>query len=218
MSGADAGSGTVEDVTVRAVVVDDHPVVRDGLVAMLGADPGIEVVGSAEDGSEGLRLIERTDPDIVLMDLRMPGTGGTEAIRQLRRRDRLRPRVLVLTTYDTDRDIRGALEAGADGYLLKDARRDDVLRAVHDLAAGRPVLAAAALAVLASGRDPRRELSGREVEVLRLVADGCTNRAVGSRLGIGEATVKTHLGHVYEKLGVTDRASAVRTAWELGLV
>ena len=93
-----------------------------------------------------------------------------------------------------------------------------MLRAVHDLAAGRPVLAAAALAVLASGRDPRRELSGREVEVLRLVADGCTNRAVGSRLGIGEATVKTHLGHVYEKLGVTDRASAVRTAWELGLV
>ena len=218
MSGADAGSGTVEDVTVRAVVVDDHPVVRDGLVAMLGADPGIEVVGSAEDGSEGLRLIERTDPDIVLMDLRMPGTGGTEAIRRLRSRDRERPRVLVLTTYDTDRDIRGALEAGADGYLLKDARRDDVLRAVHDLAAGRPVLAAAALAVLASGRDPRRELSGREVEVLRLVADGCTNRAVGSRLGIGEATVKTHLGHVYEKLGVTDRASAVRTAWELGLV
>lgn len=203
---------------VRAVVVDDHPVVRDGLVAMLGSDPGIEVVGSAQDGADGLRLIERTEPDVVLMDLRMPGTGGTEAIRELRRRDRLRPRVLVLTTYDTDRDIRGALEAGADGYLLKDARRDDVLRAVHDLAAGRPVLAAAALAVLASGRDPRRELSGREVEVLRLVADGCTNRAVGSRLGIGEATVKTHLGHVYEKLGVTDRASAVRTAWELGLV
>ena len=203
---------------VRAVVVDDHPVVRDGLVAMLGSDPGIEVVGSAQDGTDGLRLIERTAPDVVLMDLRMPGTGGTEAIRQLRRRDRLRPRVLVPTTYDTDRDIRGALEAGADGYLLKDARRDDVLRAVHDLAAGRPVLAAAALAVLASGRDPRRELSGREVEVLRLVADGCTNRAVGSRLGIGEATVKTHLGHVYEKLGVTDRASAVRTAWELGLV
>jgi DNA-binding NarL/FixJ family response regulator len=203
---------------VRAVVVDDHPVVRDGLVAMLGADPGIEVVGSAQDGADGLRLIERTEPDVVLMDLRMPGTGGTEAIRELRRRDRLRPRVLVLTTYDTDRDIRGALEAGADGYLLKDARRDDVLRAVHDLAAGRPVLAAAALAVLASGQDPRRELSGREVEVLRLVADGCTNRAVGSRLGIGEATVKTHLGHVYEKLGVTDRASAVRTAWELGLV
>ena len=218
MSGADSGSGTDEGVRVRAVVVDDHPVVRDGLVAMLGADPGIEVVGSAEDGDEGLRLIARTDPDVVLMDLRMPGTSGTEAIRRLRSRDRERPRVLVLTTYDTDRDIRGALKAGADGFLLKDARREDVLRAVHDLAAGRPVLAAAALAVLSSDRDPRRELSAREIEVLRLVADGCTNRAVGSRLGIGEATVKTHLGHVYEKLGVTDRASAVRTAWELGLV
>ena len=103
---------------VRAVVVDDHPVVRDGLVAMLGSDPGIEVVGSAQDGTDGLRLIERTAPDVVLMDLRMPGTGGTEAIRQLRRRDRLRPRVLVLTTYDTDRDIRGALEAGADGFQI----------------------------------------------------------------------------------------------------
>jgi len=203
---------------VRAVVVDDHPVVRDGLVAMLGADPGIEVLGSAQDGAEGLRLIDRTAPDVVLMDLRMPGTSGTEAIRELRRRDRDRPRILVLTTYDTDRDIRGALEAGADGYLLKDARREDLLRAVHDLAAGRPVLSAAALAVLAGSRDPGPQLSGREVEVLRLVADGCTNRAVASRLGIGEATVKTHLGHVYEKLGVTDRASAVRTAWELGLV
>jgi DNA-binding NarL/FixJ family response regulator len=126
--------------------------------------------------------------------------------------------VLVLTTYDTDRDIRGALEAGADGYLLKDARREDLLAAVQDLAAGRPVLSAAARAVLTSSQDPRRRLSGREAEVLRLVAEGCTNRAVGTRLGIGEATVKTHLGHVYEKLGVTDRASAVRTAWELGLV
>lgn len=218
MTASGSGDGTGARAAVRAVVVDDHPVVRDGLVAMLGADPGIEVVGSAEDGDEGLRLIARTDPDIVLMDLRMPVTGGTEAIRRLRSRDRERPRVLVLTTYDTDRDIRGALEAGADGFLLKDARREDVLRAVHDLAAGRPVLAPAALAVLSSGRDPRRELSAREIEVLRLVADGCTNRAVGSRLGIGEATVKTHLGHVYEKLGVTDRASAVRTAWELGLV
>jgi DNA-binding NarL/FixJ family response regulator/signal transduction histidine kinase len=211
-SGADTGS------RVRALVVDDHPVVRDGLVAMLGADEGVEVVGSAQDGAEALRLIARTRPDVVLMDLRMPGMGGTEAIRELRRTDREHPRVLVLTTYDTDRHIRGALEAGADGFLLKDARREELLRAVHDLAAGRPVLTSAALAVLTSSQDPRRQLSAREAEVLRLVADGCTNRAVGTRLGIGEATVKTHLGHVYEKLGVTDRASAVRTAWELGLV
>ena len=218
MSAAGGELGAGDDVPVRMAVVDDHPVVRDGLVAMLGADEHIEVVGSAQDGAEALRLIARTRPDVVLMDLRMPGMSGTEAIRSLRREDPPLPRVLVLTTYDTDRDIRGALEAGADGYLLKDARREDLLRAVHDLAAGRPVLSTAARAVLTASEDPRRRLSVREAEVLRLVADGCTNRAVGSRLGIGEATVKTHLGHVYEKLGVADRASAVRTAWELGLV
>src|SRR5690625_2441012 len=202
---------------LRAVVADDHPVVRDGLVAMLGSDPEIEVVGVAADGRQALAVIADTDPDVVLMDLRMPGGGGAESIRALREHDRTRPRILVLTTYDTDRDIRSALEAGADGFLLKDTRRDDVIRAVHDLAGGRAVLAPAALAAL-TGADPRAELSRREVEVLRLVADGCTNRAVATRLGIGEATVKTHLVHVYEKLGVGDRASAVRTAWELGLV
>ncbi|WP_114854830.1 response regulator transcription factor [Brachybacterium sp. YJGR34] len=203
---------------VRAVVVDDHPVVRDGLVAMLGADDGIDVVGTAQDGRQALDLIARTEPDVVLMDLRMPGTSGTEAIRALRADGRSTPRILVLTTYDTDRDIRSALEAGADGYLLKDTRRDEVIRAVLDLAAGRAVLSPAALAVLAGARSGRARLSTREAEVLRLVADGCTNRAVATRLGIGEATVKTHLMHVYEKLGVGDRASAVRTAWELGLV
>ncbi|MGP9537024.1 response regulator [Brachybacterium sp. AOP43-C2-M15] len=203
---------------VRTVVVDDHPVVRDGLVAMLGSAEGIEVAGTAEDGARALEVIERVGPDVVLMDLRMPGTSGIEAIRALRARSPRSPRILVLTTYDTDRDIRGALEAGADGFLLKDTRRDDVIRAVHDLAAGRAVLAPAALAALAAGGAPREALTAREIEVLRLVADGCTNRAVGTRLGIGEATVKTHLMHVYDKLGVGDRASAVRTAWELGLV
>lgn len=212
-----AASRTPDGPVVRTVVVDDHPVVRDGLVAMLGSEPDITVVGIAEDGREALAVIAATDPDVVLMDLRMPGGGGAEAIRALRERDRTRPRILVLTTYDTDRDIRSALEAGADGFLLKDTRRDDVIRAVHDLAGGRAVLAPAALAAL-TGAGPRVELSAREIEVLRLVADGCTNRAVATRLGIGEATVKTHLVHVYEKLGVGDRASAVRTAWELGLV
>jgi len=212
-----AASRAPDGPVVRTVVVDDHPVVRDGLVAMLGSEPDITVVGIAEDGREALAVITATDPDVVLMDLRMPGGGGAESIRALRERDRTKPRILVLTTYDTDRDIRSALEAGADGFLLKDTRRDDVIRAVHDLAGGRAVLAPVALAAL-TGAGPRVELSAREVEVLRLVADGCTNRAVATRLGIGEATVKTHLVHVYEKLGVGDRASAVRTAWELGLV
>ena len=203
---------------VRVVVVDDHPVVRDGLVAMLGAEPGLEVVGTAQDGVEALVVIGSSAPDVVLMDLRMPGGHGVDAIRALRGGGRKRPRILVLTTYDTDRDIRSALEAGADGYLLKDTRREDDIRAVHDLVAGRAVLAPAALAALTGAPGSRVALSGREAEVLRLVADGCTNRAAASRLGIGEATVKTHLMHVYEKLGVGDRASAVRTAWELGLV
>ncbi|GAA1489476.1 response regulator [Brachybacterium sacelli] len=203
---------------VKVVVVDDHPVVRDGLVAMLGTEEEITVVGTAQDGGEAITVSEAAGPDVVLMDLRMPGTSGIEAIRTLRHGGRRTPRILVLTTYDTDRDIRGALEAGADGYLLKDTPREEVVRAVHDLAAGRAVLAPAALAALAGGRDGHVALSSREAEVLRLVADGCTNRAVASRLGIGEATVKTHLMHVYEKLGVGDRASAVRTAWELGLV
>lgn len=203
---------------VRVVVVDDHPVVRDGLAGMMAAEPGIEVVGEAGGGVEAVAVVTRTDPDVVLMDLRMPEGSGVEAIRSLRAARRDRPRILVLTTYDTDRDIRGAMAAGADGYLLKDARRADLVRAVHDLVAGRPVLAPVALATLAGRTAQRPALTAREVEVLRLVAEGRTNRAIAGRLGISEATVKTHLLHTYDKLGVVDRASAVRLAWESGLV
>lgn len=202
---------------VRVLIVDDHPVVRDGLVGMLAAEEGIEVVGQAGGGHEAVRLCRGADVDVVLMDLRMPDGGGVEAIRELRAGAGRQPRVLVLTTYDTDRDIRGALEAGADGYLLKDTRRADLVRAVRDLALGRPVLSPEALAAL-TGRSDRADLTGREAEVLRLVAEGRTNRAIATRLGIGEATVKTHLMHVYDKLGVPDRASAVRVGWERGLV
>ena len=204
-------------VPVRVVVVDDHPVVRDGLTGMFADEAAVEVVGEAGDGPESLRVIARTDPDVVLMDLRMPGGDGVPAIRELRRRSRSRPKVLVLTTYDTDRDVRSAIEAGADGYLLKDARRADLLRAVHDLAAGRTVLIPGALAAL-TGRTRESSLSTREAEVLRLVAQGLTNGAIASRLLISESTVKTHLLHVYAKLEVTDRASAVRVAWERDLV
>ncbi|MFT4164790.1 MAG: response regulator transcription factor [Microlunatus sp.] len=207
---------------IRVVVVDDHPVVRDGLTGMFGAEDGIEVVGEAGDGREALVVIGRVDPDVVLMDLRMPGgdptgSGGVHAIRALRRESRTRPRILVLTTFDSDRDVRGAIEAGADGYLLKDARRAELVRAVQDLAAGRSVLVPSALAAL-TARDGEASLSGREVEVLRLVADGLTNGAIARQLLISESTVKTHLLHVYAKLEVGDRASAVRVAWERGLV
>ncbi|MGD7788376.1 response regulator [Propionibacteriaceae bacterium Y1700] len=201
---------------ITVLVVDDHPVVRDGLIGMLGTEAGITVVGEAGGGYEAVTKIADTAPDVVLMDLRMPQGSGVDAIRAVRATGSA-TRILVLTTYDTDRDIRSALEAGADGYLLKDTRRADLVRAVEDLADGRPVLTAAALAAL-TGRAAESSLTDREIDVLRLVADGRTNRAIATRLGIGEATVKTHLMHVYEKLGVTDRASAVRTAWERGLV
>lgn len=204
-------------VPIRIIVVDDHPVVRDGLAGMFADEPAIEVVGEAGSGPESLTVIEHTDPDVVLMDLRMPGGDGVPAIRAIRRRSRSRPRVLVLTTYDTDRDVRSALEAGADGYLLKDARRAELIRAVHELAAGRPVLVPSALAAL-TGRAGESTLSPREAEVLRLVAQGLTNGAIASRLLISESTVKTHLLHVYAKLEVADRASAVRVAWERDLV
>lgn len=207
-----SGSGPV-----RVVVVDDHPVVRDGLVAMLQASGEIEVVGEAADGEAALRVVTRAVPDVVLMDLQMPRMGGVAAIRALRVRDPARPRILVLTTYDTDREFRRAIQAGADGLLLKDAQGADLVRAVHELVRGYSVLARPARTAL-SERPAAVELTPREREVLRWVADGCTNRAAARRLGIGEATVKTHLGHIYEKLGVVDRASAVRAAWEHGLV
>ena len=202
---------------IRIVVVDDHPVVRDGLTGMFSGVDGIEVVGEAGNGREALVVVERGDPDVVLMDLRMPGGDGVPAIAALRRRSAARPRILVLTTFDSDRDIRSALAAGADGYLLKDARRAELIRAVRDLAAGRSVLVPAALAVLSS-QTTESGITERETDVLRLVAQGLTNRAIARQLLISESTVKTHLLHVYAKLEVADRASAVRVAWERNLV
>ncbi len=219
MTRRDAAEDPVDESTapIRIVVVDDHPVVRDGLTGMFAGEDGIEVVGEAGDGRDALTVIARHDPDVVLMDLRMPAGDGVPAIRALRERSRSRPRILVLTTYDTDRDIRSAMEAGADGYLLKDSRRGELVRAVHDLAAGRAVLDPAALAVL-SARTMESEITGREADVLRLVSQGLTNRAIARQLLISESTVKTHLLHIYAKLDVADRAAAVRVAWERNLV
>jgi len=205
---------------VRLVIVDDHPVVRDGLRGMFDLVPDVEVVGEASSGPEAVAVVRNLGPTgvhVVLMDLRMPGGDGVEAIRELRAQGTT-PRVLVLTTYDTDRDVRGALEAGADGFMLKDARRDDLVRGVRDVAAGRPVLAAEALAVLAYRSDPTPLLTPREVEVLRVVAAGGTNRAAADRLFVSEATVKTHLLRLYAKLGVGDRAAAVRVGYERGIL
>lgn len=202
--------------TLRIVVVDDHPIVRDGLVGIFSREPGMEVVGEAASGPEGVLITQRTLPDVVLMDLRMPGGDGVDAIRTLIGQ-RTTARILVLTTYDTDRDILAAVTAGAHGYLLKDAPRADLVRAVRDVAAGRPVLPAAALAAL-SGRRNDDQLTDRELEVLRVIASGGTNKSAAAELMVSEATVKTHLVHAYAKLGVSDRAAAVRVAFERGLI
>jgi len=205
-------------MTIRLIIVDDHPVVRDGLRGMLANDPAFEVVGEAGDGAEAVDLVESLRPDVVLMDLRMPGVGGVEAIRTLVARESP-ARVLVLTTYDSDTDVVPALEAGATGYLLKDTPRAELVRAIHAAARGDAVLAPSVAARLVSQlRSGHDSLSDRELEVLTLVAQGETNRGVAGRLYISEATVKTHLLHIYAKLEVSDRAAAVAAAYERGLL
>lgn len=201
---------------VRIVVVDDHPIVRDGLIGIFARETGLEVAGEAADGREAVVVIGRTQPDVVVMDLRMPGGDGVTAIRELRRAGNA-ARILVLTTYDTDHDILAAIQAGADGYLLKDAPRAELIRAIRDVAAGRPVLTTRALAAL-TARKRDASLTPRELDVLRVIAAGGTNRTAAEQLMVSEATVKTHLVHAYEKLGVSDRAAAVRVAYERGLL
>jgi DNA-binding NarL/FixJ family response regulator len=204
---------------VRVLIVDDHPVVRTGLRGMLEGQPNLEVVGEAEDGEEAVKLTEQLNPNVVLMDLRMPGVGGVVATAQIKERI---PdvHVLVLTTYDSSADILRAIEAGATGYLLKDAPREELFRAVRAAAQGKPLLAPEVAAYLMERvRWPSEEtLSGRELEVLELVAQGKSNRDIAAELWISEATVKSHLLHVYDKLGATDRASAVAVAMKRGIL
>lgn len=207
-----AGRG---EMRLRLLIADDHPIVRDGLRAALGGEPDLEIVGEAADGAEALRLAAELEPDIVLMDLRMPGMDGVTAIRRL---SGTGPRVLVLTTFDTD--VLPALEAGATGYLLKDAPPEELVRAVRATHRGETVLAPAVAGRLAAAlRKPTRgRLSKRELEVLRLVAGGATNKVAAASLFISEASVKTHLLHIYAKLDVRDRASAVAEAYRRGLL
>jgi DNA-binding NarL/FixJ family response regulator len=204
---------------IRLLIVDDHPVVRDGLLGMFTGVAEVEVVGEAADGAEAVTRAAAVRPDVVLMDLRMPGVDGVTAIRRLRDLG-VTARVLVLTTYDTDADVVPAIEAGATGYLLKDAPREELFRAVRAAARGESVLSPSVAArLIGQVRAPAKEpLSQRELEVLVLIARGRTNREAAADLFISEATVKTHLLHIYGKLGVRDRAAAVATAYERGLL
>ena len=207
-------------MTVRVLIVDDHPVVRDGLRGMLDAQPDLEVLDEAANGHQALAAVARETPDVVLMDLRMPELDGVEATRRIRE-GHPGVSVLVLTTYDDDTAILRAVEAGATGYLLKDAPREDLFAAVRAAARGETTLAPSVAAKLMRGlgREPDAEgLTEREREVLALVADGATNRSIARQLHLSEATVKTHLVHVYAKLGVDDRTAAVTTALRRGLL
>jgi DNA-binding NarL/FixJ family response regulator len=199
---------------IRVVLADDHPVVREGLRGMLSAEPDIEVVGEAASGPEAVTLAERLRPDVVLMDLRMPGGDGVEATRQL-----AGTTVVVLTTYDSDAEILRAVEAGAAGYLLKDTPRAVLADSVRAAARGETVLAPAVAGRLLGrmrGAPAPEQLTARETEVLALVARGLTNAEIGRRLYLSEATVKTHLLRACAKLGVSGRTAAVTKAIETG--
>ena len=204
---------------IRVMIVDDHPVVRNGLIGMFAGDTDFEVVGEASDGAEAVRRARAIAPDVILMDLRMPEMDGVSAIAALAAAG-VPARVLVLTTYDTDGDVLAAIEAGATGYLLKDAPPNDLFKAVRAAAGGETVLSpTVATRVVGQMRAPVDEpISQRELEVLELVAQGASNRDAAARLFISEATVKTHLMHIYGKLGVNDRAAAVAEAFNRGLL
>lgn len=203
---------------LRLLVVDDHPVVRAGIVGLLAGEPDLEVVGEAADGAEAVELARTVRPDVVLMDLRMPALDGAAATGRIVAADPT-VRVVVLTTYETDTDILRAVEAGATGYLLKDTRREDLVEAVRAAARGETVLApSVARRLVSQVRQGADRLTPRELEVLAGVARGGSNAQIGAQLFITEATVKTHLLRIFAKLDVDDRTRAVTVALERGIL
>ena len=198
------------------LIVDDHALLRTGVANIINHEPDLQVVAEAANGVEAVDAFERHRPDVTLLDLRMPVMEGVEAVRRIRERDP-HAKVIVLTTYDTDEDITRALKAGAKAYILKDIAADALIACIHDVLNGKTYLAPAAAAKLAE-RVTKVQLTPRELATLRSMAQGRSNKEVASELGISERTVKTHLGHLFEKLGVTSRTEAVRVASHRGLV
>jgi DNA-binding NarL/FixJ family response regulator len=207
------------ETPIRILIVDDHPVVRDGLVGMLSGRTEFEIAGEASDGQQAVEQSARLCPQVILMDLRMPVLDGVEAITRIRARQP-EVHVLVLTTYDTDADILRAIEAGATGYILKDAPREDLYRAILATAQGQTYLSpTVASRLMDQLRSPAETaLSPREVEVLIWVAKGASNKEIARHLHLSEATVKSHLLHIFTKLGVNDRTQAVTLAVQKGII
>lgn len=204
---------------IRVMLVDDHPLVRTGIAGMLANADEIEIVGEAANGKEALQVLVATQPDVILLDLRMPEMDGPELIRHLRSEGN-NIGILVLTTYDTDADILRATEAGANGYLLKDTSRDELIGAIRATHAGdgwlTPTIAAQLMRTVRQGEI--EQLSSRELQVLKHVAKGLSNKEIASELHVSQATVKTHLLHIFRKLDVNDRTAAVTMAMERGII
>jgi DNA-binding NarL/FixJ family response regulator len=218
MSASEALAGTTPAAVQRAsvLVVDDHALVRTGVANIISQEPDLQVVAEAANGLEAVEAFSRLRPDVTLLDLRMPVMEGVEAVRQIRAIDP-GARVIVLTTYDTDEDIARALKAGAKAYILKDIAAAALVACIHDVLAGKTYLAPAAAAKLAE-RVTQVQLTPRELAALRSLADGRSNKEIAAALDISERTVKTHLAHLFEKLGVTSRTEAIKVASRRGLV
>jgi DNA-binding NarL/FixJ family response regulator len=211
-------------MTIRVMIVDDHTVVRDGVATMLGRQPDISVVGEAANGREAVDITKTLRPDVILMDLRMPEMDGVEAMRQIRE-DNQEVKFIVLTTFDTDEYIFHAIEAGAKGFLLKDASREELFKAVRAVNRGeslvQPGVAARLLDRFAELLRPTPAeplLSARELEVVQLMSTGATNKEIAASLSISESTVKTHVANIFQKLDVNDRTGAVTTAIQKGII
>ncbi|MEH1847198.1 MAG: response regulator transcription factor [Nostoc sp.] len=205
-----------QSTTIRVLIVDDHPIVRKGLVTIINRDPEMSAIAQAEDGQQAIDAFREYQPDVTLMDLRMPKMGGVEAIMAIRAEFK-QARIAVLTTYDSDEDIYRGLQAGAQGYLLKDAKPGELLNAIRAIHNGQKYIPPEVGAKLLQ-RMSNPELSERELEVLRLMAQGMGNQEIGTALSIGESTVKSHVNRILSKLGVSDRTQAVITAVKRGIV